>query len=96
MVKSKYRGHEIEEKKGVWIYSDINKSVESIKRPCGTCGQYRTKEGYDACLGKLPGLVNACCGHGNIQEAYIQFLNGICVHGKYAILIIKILKRSKI
>lgn len=31
-------------------------------------------EVYDACLGKLPGnIMNACCGHGRDEQAYIQF-----------------------
>ena len=32
-----------------------------------------TKEGHDGCLGTLPGIMNACCGHGDIDEAYVQF-----------------------
>ncbi len=29
-----------------------------------------TPEGYDACLGKLPDVVYACCGHGITEKAY--------------------------
>jgi len=96
MVKSKYRGHEIKEINGIWFYCNNNIPVESIKNiSCGHCNKSQTKEGYDDCLGKLPGLMNACCGHGNIDEMYIQFLNGICVTGKEAFLIIKKLKYEK-
>jgi len=28
-----------------------------------------TPEGHDACLGKLPGVGAACCGHG-VDDAY--------------------------
>ena len=92
---AKYRGHEIESRKGIWFYSDINKSVESIKNiPCGVCNQPVTIDGHDACLGILPGLMNACCGHGNIDEAYIQFLDGVCVQGEKAFSIIKELKAN--
>lgn len=30
-------------------------------------------EGHDWCIGTIPGAINACCGHGNLSEAYIQF-----------------------
>ena len=95
MVKSKHRGHEIQEKNGIWFYCNNNIPVESIKNiSCGYCNKPNTKEGHDACLGELPGLMNACCGHGNIDEMYIQFLNGICIRGKEAFLIIKKLKEK--
>lgn len=42
-------------------------------RPCGFCGEFETKEGHDHCLGRLSAVVNACCGHGVIAEAYVQF-----------------------
>ncbi len=94
-MKSEYRGHKIKFKKEVWLYNDTNKPVkDDINISCGHCGQPITKEGYDACLGILPEVINACCGHGNIQEAYIQFSNGIRAYGKDAFLIIKVLKRD--
>jgi hypothetical protein len=34
--------------------------------------------GPDPCLGKLPGVVAACCGHGE-DEGYIWFENGLCI-----------------
>lgn len=41
---------------------------------CGHCGLDATPEGHDGCLGTLPGdVMNACCGHGNNDSAYIQF-----------------------
>lgn len=44
------------------------------KDVCLECGLHRTKQGHDGCLGTLPGdVMNACCGHGNIPDAYIQF-----------------------
>ena len=97
MVKSKYRGHEIEVRNETWVYCNNNISVESIKNiPCGNCGQPITKEGHDACLGELPGLMNACCGHGNSEEAYVQFSDGHIVDGQSADIIINMLRsRSK-
>jgi len=49
--------------KGKWVYSDTQEDLEKI-RPCKRCGKHPTKEGHDACLGKIPGVMSACCGHG--------------------------------
>ena len=47
---------------------------------CGHCGKDRTPEGHDGCLGTLPGVMNACCGHGgNAEGAYIQYWDGSCL-----------------
>ena len=41
---------------------------------CAYCNRQATAEGHDACLGTIPGpVMNACCGHGDISKAYIQF-----------------------
>jgi hypothetical protein len=48
---------------------------------CYLCRRVRPKcdsqgiRGPDPCLGKLPGVVNACCGHG-LQPGYVIFENG--------------------
>jgi len=96
MSKSYYRGREIRKtKSNTWIYSDTKTPVKLSKiRSCGYCNQFPTKEGHDACIGILNNVMNACCGHGKDDEAYIQFLNGVCIRGKEALIIIK--KRSKI
>lgn len=49
--------------------------IEEPVKPCPKCNEMPTSEGCDACLGKLPGVVNACCGHG-VEEGYIEFENG--------------------
>ncbi len=33
-------------------------------RPCPQCRRLPTAEGHDACLGTIPGVHSACCGHG--------------------------------
>lgn len=33
-------------------------------RPCPQCGELPTPDGYDPCLGCIPGVYSACCGHG--------------------------------
>jgi hypothetical protein len=35
----------------------------------------------DKCLGTLPGVKNACCGHGVKELAYICFNNGLIIEG---------------
>jgi hypothetical protein len=43
---------------------------------CHLCRRARPKRGGpDPCLGKLPGDVNACCGHG-VGWGYVTFANG--------------------
>lgn len=53
---------------------------------CGKCKKGPTPEGHDGCLGTLPGpIMNACCGHGNDEMAYIQYTNGSRIAGEDAI-----------
>lgn len=93
--KSKFKGNEIEYKKDEWFYKDSGlKVVETHENtPCGNCGKLSTQEGHDACLGTLIGVMNACCGHGVESEAYVQFLDGECIHGEDAVIIIELLKK---
>ena len=95
MRVSFFRGHQIEYKRTNWIYSDTRELVKEIhkNRPCGYCNLFPTKDGHDRCLGMLPGIMNACCGHGDINESYVQFLDGSCIRGKRVQIILKILKK---
>ncbi|MGB9937302.1 MAG: hypothetical protein ACPK7O_06240 [Methanobacterium sp.] len=83
------RGHDTisdsdEEGNIIDIYLDTRKEVkDSHERPCIKCGKYPTREGYDACLGELPGVEFACCGHG--KEGYIRFNNGIIIRGFFKV-----------
>jgi len=55
----------------IWRYLDCGISVDELfPRPCPKCGKMPTPEGYDACLGHIPGATAACCGHG-VEEPYI-------------------------
>lgn len=94
-ITSKYRGNEIIFKNNKWIYKNNGLIVDEIHEdmPCGYCGKMTTKEGHDGCLGTLIGIMNACCGHGEEDNAYIQFLDGKCIRGKDAITVIEILKK---
>lgn len=58
---------------GKWHYEDGQ--LADTFRPCPKCNELPTEDGHDACLGSLPGVQNACCGHG-VENAYIQFVDG--------------------
>ncbi len=80
-----------DEKSEVWRYEDDNSSVpENWKhRPCKKCGDYFTEDGHDPCIANLPNVQNACCGHADTSQAYIQFNDGIRKNGQEAIDIFK-------
>jgi len=94
---NKYRGNGIYEVDGEWFYNKNDLKVkDNVEIECGMCGYKPIKDGceaYDACIGKLIGVMNACCGHGDDRDAYVQFLDGKSVHGKDAIDIMQILKK---
>lgn len=83
-TKSKYRGIEIEYNGEGWIYADTKQSVEKTKRACGNCGKHTAANEHDICISNLPGVMNACCGHGNDDSAYIQFWDKKEIRGKQA------------
>ena len=89
-TKSYIRGHEIEFLNNEWVYCDTKEpTVQNYReRPCRHCGRPQTEEGHDGCLGTLPGVMNACCGHGQENEAYMQFLDGKSINGKDALTVI--------
>lgn len=97
MSESYLRGHKIELLNNQWVFSDTKEPTDSTyeDRSCGYCNLYQTKEGHDGCLGTLNGIMNACCGHGRSNESYVQFLDGHCVQGKDAGMILDILKKNK-
>ena len=67
----------------LWRYSDDDSTVKDNwqDRPCGKCGESFTEDGHDPCIANLPGVMNACCGHGDDSEAYIQFECGESING---------------
>jgi len=88
----KWRGHQIHyaELGACWVYSSDNLPVsQDPSRACGECGLGNTPEGHDGCLGTLPGVMNACCGHGVEPDAYIQYLAGGDVRGAEAVRVIE-------
>lgn len=52
-----------------------------IERVCNACGMKCVDGKVDPCLGTLPGVSAACCGHGG--EAYVMFEGGKVLRGKF-------------
>lgn len=85
-MKDRYRGHAIAQVNAIWVYEDTAEPVQlNPNRACGECGEPNTAEGHDACIGALPGVMNACCGHGVTAEAYVQFEGGGLISGQAAV-----------
>lgn len=82
----KFRGHNIELIDGKYRFCDTKELTDETwkDRPCGFCGLKNTPEDHDGCLGTLPGVMNACCGHGNLDESYVQMENGSISRGSEA------------
>jgi len=94
---STWRGHKIRynEHLDEWLFVDDGQRVKDCPdRPCGYCYLSNTPLGHDGCLGTLPGVVNACCGHGHDDEAYIQFESGEELRGKAAARMFWVIRRS--
>lgn len=79
------RGHPIYWKNNKWHYQDNDNYIDDEPmRPCVKCGKIfegSFKGDPDPCLGVLPGVDNACCGHGVREDAYIRFTSGVVVKG---------------
>ena len=69
MITSYSKGNLIFYRNDQWGYED-GTPLDTQERPCAKCGKSSTPEGYDHCLGYIPGVVSACCGHG-VEEGYI-------------------------
>lgn len=70
----------LDEAEEIWRYDVDDEIVDHARpRPCPLCFELpKIVDGIvvDACLGQpLPGVSNACCGHGIEGQGYIQ-LNG--------------------
>ena len=81
-----HRGHAMSYTDGAWRYADMAGLVSDDPDPaCGQCGRRSTPEGHDGCLGTLPGVRAACCGHGHKEEAYVSLVAGRRLSGREAI-----------
>ena len=68
VVRGWKRGHRIiyDFVTRIWKYED-NGEPASVQRTCIRCNKLPTVEGHDACLGTIPDVEYACCGHGVIK-----------------------------
>lgn len=71
MVTTYSRGHKTYYDGREWRYMNTNE-IDDGKCPCARCGRLPTAEGYDACLGYIPGATSACCGHG-VESPYVVY-----------------------
>jgi len=67
VVKSLLNGNTIIYNNDKWVYEDGTSIKET--HPCPKCNKLPTPEGYDACIGYIPDVKYACCGHG-VNEGY--------------------------
>lgn len=85
-ARSYFRGHPTywDEQLQGWRYTDTGEPIPGWGgeiRPCAKCGAVFEMHEPDACLGQLPGVDNACCGHGVPDQAYIRFTSHVVVRG---------------
>lgn len=82
-----FRGHQIQRVNGQFVYTDTGESTVTTwaARGCGHCGLADTPEGHDGCLGEIPGVLNACCGHGIEADAYVQTEDNLHLRGRLAV-----------
>lgn len=67
-----------DEEKDRWVYVEDGVDAWDNPRECPKCNKLPTPEGHDACLGTLPGVKFACCGHG-VHHGYIYFENEVVI-----------------
>lgn len=86
VAKGFFRGHPLIWIDNRWVYEDNHEDIPANGgkiRPCKKCGAlFPLGEGeVDSCLGILPGVSNACCGHGIQSQSYVCFTNGVVLRG---------------
>lgn len=86
MITGYFRGHKIywDEALFGWRYADdhsLHPGWGGEIRPCAKCGAVFGMHEPDPCLGVLPGVDNACCGHGIRTEAYVRFASHVVLRG---------------
>lgn len=74
-AKSCSNGHQVEFINDIWRYCDTKEPVDTTLKECKHCGKHPTKEGYDSCIGYLPNVSSACCGH-SVEKPYVMLTTG--------------------
>ena len=63
---------------------EVDSSVPYGGIACVACALWPSEEGHDPCIASLPGVRNACCGHGT-GLPYVEFLDGTTLRGQEAL-----------
>jgi hypothetical protein len=87
-ARARHRGHRIEWAGHKWVFTDWSAPTMGRygkERPCTACGKRSRERAPDFCLGKLPHVRQACCGHGHPEDAFFIFDNGVEVRGADAV-----------
>ena len=66
---------------GKWLYMDTLEPSDENPRACPWCGGLPLEGDEDACLGHIPGVTSACCGHG-VERACLMFDDGTFMQGE--------------
>ncbi len=65
-----------------YVYADTGQPHHAgPPRPCAACGREVVHDAPDPCLGTLPGVIFACCGHGVPGLSYVTFEEGTTLRG---------------
>lgn len=79
-ARNSLRGHPLVWLDDRWVYEDDHAELPSRGgkiRPCKKCGALFPQGEVDPCLGLLPGVQSACCGHGLRPGSYVHFTTGV-------------------
>ncbi len=81
------RPSEWSDARGCHVFVDSKQPVPlagGAERPCPFCGLTAETKGPDPCMGELPNVESACCGHG-VHQGWIRFDGGpqLAVHIDY-------------
>ena len=81
VARSMTRGHATHWNGKNWVVTATGELVHKTTLKCPECKLDCEPKGPDPCLGILPGVAHACCGHGDRRKAYVKFQNGLTIYG---------------
>lgn len=56
--------------------SQVYETIGWLPRHCAHCDKDWGESLHDPCLGRIEGVIQACCGHGDPTKAYQVFADG--------------------
>lgn len=87
-ASSKIMGSDVKFNGDFWVYAESGEKASNSNASCVSCG-LKSDNGHDPCIRSLPGVANACCGHGVASDAYVQLVGGETYRGDEAMVVIK-------